>query len=218
MQGRSNVYYTGDDLARMDRKTRLKLINAVTGIKPGNLVGTVNNEGQTNLSVFSSVVHLGADPALVAMIVRPVEEVPRHTYNNILETGYYTINHIEHSFVENAHYTSAKFDQNVSEFDRCGLTDEFFEDFKAPFVKESRIKMGVHFIQDIEIPQNRTRLIVGEIQLLIYPEDVLVDGHMDLEISRSIGISGLNSYYEVKKIATYPYARVHEVPDFDNGS
>ncbi|THD66456.1 flavin oxidoreductase [Robertkochia marina] len=214
----SNFFYTDSDIKNLDRRVRLKLINAVTGIKPGNLVGSMNSKGQTNLSVFSSVVHLGSDPALLGMIMRPVEEVPRHTYQNILETGYYTINHIHPTFVENAHYTSAKFDESISEFDRCGLTAEFLENFDAPFVKESTFKMGMQFLQQIEIPQNKTRLIIGEVKVLVLPEEARVDGDIDLEQSRSIGISGLNSYYELRKLATFPYARTNEVPDFDNGS
>lgn len=211
-------FYTENDIKNLDRKSRLKLINGVTGIKPGNLIGSMNSKGQTNLSVFSSVVHLGSDPALLGMIVRPVEEVSRHTYNNLKETGYYTINHIHPSFVKNAHYTSAKLEEDISEFNRCGLEEEFIEGIRAPFVKESHFKMGMKFLQDIEIPQNKTRLIIGEVQLLLVPEDAFVDEDINLEKSGAVGISGLNTYYQLKKLARYPYARPHEIPDFDNGS
>jgi hypothetical protein len=40
------------------------------------------------------------------------------------------------------------------------------------------------------------------------------DDDLNLQTLRSVGISGLNSYYEVQKIAQYPYARVSEVPNF----
>ena len=94
------MHYTKKDIDNLDRVTRIKIINSVTGIKPANLIGSMSNEGQTNLAVFSSIVHLGSNPALLGFILRPTGEVPRHTYSNILENGFYTINHIHPEFIE----------------------------------------------------------------------------------------------------------------------
>ena len=127
----------------------------------------------------------------------------------------YTINHVQESFIKNAHYTSAKFETGVSEFERCRLNEEYLFGFKPPFVKESKLKLGMKFCELIPISINNTALVVGEIQHLIIPEDAVnTNGHIDLEISQSIGISGLNSYYQLRKLAQYPYARVGELPDF----
>ncbi|MBL7473102.1 flavin reductase [Robertkochia sp. 1368] len=210
------MLYSTADLKNLDHKSRLKLINAVSGIKPANLIGSASKDGNTNLAIFNSVFHLGSDPALIGMIMRPVEEVPRHTYQNILETGYYTINHVHHSFIEKAHYTSAKVDAAISEFDRCGLQPEYVDGFPAPFVRESKVKMGMRFVQDLLIPQNQTRMIIGEIELLSLPEDAWIDNDIDLERTGAVGISGLNSYYQLTKIARFPYARANEIPDFAN--
>ena len=54
-----------DDLAQMEKRYRAQLINSLSGIKSANLVGTINKDRQTNLSIVSSVFHLGADPALM---------------------------------------------------------------------------------------------------------------------------------------------------------
>lgn len=109
-------------IEKLDRVTRLKLINSVSGIKPANLIGTINEDSITNVAIFSSVVHLGSNPPLIGFMMRPQGDVPRNTYQNIVNTEYYTINHIHPEFVERAHYTSAKFDASVSEFERCNLT------------------------------------------------------------------------------------------------
>lgn len=89
-----------EQIQALSLKERIHLINSITGIKPANLIGTVDSQGQTNLAVFSSVVHLGSDPALIGFILRPAGEVPRHTYENIKETGCYTINHIHPGFAK----------------------------------------------------------------------------------------------------------------------
>ena len=208
------MIYTKEDIDKLDTITKLKIINSVTGIKPANLIGTINKQGQTNLAVFSSIVHLGSSPALLGFISRPQTAEAGHTFRNIKENGYYTINHIHPDFVKQAHYTSGKFDANISEFDRCNLSEEYNNNFKAPFVKESTFKMGMIFKEAIDIKLNGTILIIGEIEHLIMPDNAIVEGDIDLELTNSVGISGLNSYYALKKIEKHPYVRVNEVPKF----
>ncbi len=206
--------YTKTDIAELDRVSRLKIINAVTGIKPANLIGTINEKGQTNLAIFSSVVHLGSNPPLLGFISRPRTADVGHTYHNIQANEHYTINHIHPEFIKNAHYTSAKFDEDISEFDRCNLDEEYIDDFAAPFVAESHFKMGMKLRQVIDIPLNGTVMVIGEIEHLIIPDAAMVDGDVDLEASNGVGISGLNTYYNLSKIESHPYVRVDEVPEF----
>jgi len=72
-----------DAIATMEKGYRTNFINSLSGFKSLNMVGTINPEGKTNLAVFSQVFHLGANPALMGMIVRP-DSVPRHTLTNML--------------------------------------------------------------------------------------------------------------------------------------
>jgi len=46
-------------------------------------------------------------------------------------------------------------------------------DFDAPFVKESQLKIGMQFSQAIDIPLNGTILVIGEIDHLIIPEEIM---------------------------------------------
>ena len=209
------IHLSKRDIERTTRVRRLNLINGVSGIKSANLIGTRSAINGPNLAIFSSVIHIGSDPAMLGFITRPVKDVPRNTYTNIRETDYFTINHIHESFIEKAHYTSAKFDAGVSEFERCGLTEEYLYDFLAPFVKESKLKLGMKFIEEVDVKSNGTKLIVGEIQELILPEECLDDkGYIRLDRLYDVGIGGLNSYYSLRRMVTFPYARVNEVPDF----
>ena len=114
------------------------------------------------------MIHLGSNPALLGFISRPGKLVPRHTLENIKENKFYTINHINESIVEQAHYTSAKFDKDQSEFELCGLSEEYLYGFKAPFVKESHLKLGMQFLECLPIKANGTVLIIGEIMSGIF--------------------------------------------------
>ena len=209
------MHLTKSDIQQKSRIERLNLINSITGIKPANLIGTISDDGQTNLAIFSSVVHLGSNPAILGMVMRPQADVRRHSWENIMQNGFYTINHVHQDFILQAHYTSAKFEKEESEFEKCGLTEEYLADFKAPFVKESHIKIGMKFLQAIPIEINQTTLIIGEILHAIIPDKAVDEkGHIDLANAETAGISGLNSYYSLNKIAQFPYARPHETPDF----
>ncbi|APQ18605.1 flavin reductase family protein [Maribacter hydrothermalis] len=208
------MMYTKEAIENMDRITRLKLFNAISGIKSANLIGTIGTNGTTNLAIFNSVVHIGSDPALVGFISRPQTSEVGHTLRNIQENGHYTINHVHPEFIKNAHYTSAKFEAHLSEFKQCKLTEEYTKGFQAPFVKESTFKMGVLFKEAIEIKLNGTFLVIGEIDHVMLPKNSFVDDDINLELTKSVGVSGLNTYYSLKKLEKHPFVRIHEVPKF----
>ncbi len=203
------------EIEALERKYRLNLINSISGIKPANLIGTRSKNKLDNVAIFSSVVHLGSHPAQLGFIMRPQTNNPRDTYLNILETGYYTINHVSESFIKKAHYTSAKLDKDDSEFEKMNLTQEFINDFYAPFVKESAVKIAMKHMESIPLP-NECTLIIGSVESIILPDDILNDlGQIDLEKYACVGISGLNTYYSLTKLDSFPYVRTNEIPDFE---
>jgi len=209
------MYLSKSDIENMERKKRLNIINSVSGIKPANLIGTKSTDGQSNVAIFSSVIHLGSNPALLGFIMRPTDDVPRHTYENIKETELYTINHVPTSIADRAHYTSAKLDRSISEFERCGLTEEYVDDFHAPFVQESSLKIGMRKVDEIPIQVNGTLLLIGQIEHLLIPDEAVDQkGYIDLSVFNTAGISGLNTYYSLNPVASFPYARPEEIPDF----
>ena len=79
------MHYTESEIRDLNRVKRLRLMNSITGIKSANLIGTISESGNTNVAIFSSVVHLGSDPALIGFVMRPDNNVKRDTLNNILE-------------------------------------------------------------------------------------------------------------------------------------
>jgi flavin reductase (DIM6/NTAB) family NADH-FMN oxidoreductase RutF len=198
---------TKEDILEREKFYRANFINSISGFKSANLIGTISAKGNTNLAIFNSVIHVGANPPALGFLMRPVS-VERHTYNNIKETGYYTINHINKKIFKKAHQTSAGYKVNVSEFDECGLNPEFYDRITAPYVKEAKIKIGLKFIEENEIKYNGTIFIVGEIVEIMFPDDVVAkDGYVDIEKAETIAISSLDSYHETKRIARLSYAK-----------
>lgn len=200
-------HFSHSDIEQMDRRYRANLINCLTGYKPALLIGTFSENGVANLGLFSSVCHVGANPPLIGFIQRPVGEFS-HTYKNIIRDKFFTINHVHESFVEKAHLTSAKYDVETSEFSACGLTKEELEDFRAPFVKESKIKLGMKFVQEIPIELNKTIFMIAEIKNIFLPKKVILqDGNLDLPIVNDVCSTGLYTYNKVSPMAKYQYAK-----------
>lgn len=201
-------HFDRKDIDQLDKIFRLNLINSVTGIKPANLIGTQSEEGQTNLAIFSSVIHLGSNPPLIGMVTRPTGEVPRHTFENIRRSGVYTINAVPLISTKAAHYTSAKFEEGESEFEACGFNEKYIDGFAAPFVEESPMQLGLKLRQELPIALNGTIMLIGEVEHVFVDENAISEqGYLDLEKLDIAGISGLNTYYSLEKSDEYPYVR-----------
>ena len=201
------MHFTKARIAALEKHTRTHFINSLSGFKSANLIGTQDSQGNTNLSIVSSVIHLGAHPPLIAMIMRP-HSVPRHTFENILATGVYTINHVNSAIYQQAHQTSARYDKNESEFTATGLTAEYLNEFSAPFVQQSRLKYAVKYIEHQHLAVNGTELVIGEIMDVYLDEAALQsDGFLDLQAIDTVAISGLDSYHSTNKLMRLPYAK-----------
>lgn len=196
----------------MARIPRLTLINSITGFKSGNLIGTQNKAGLTNLAMFSSAVHIGSDPALIGVVTRPIVpdgKTSRHTYDNIKNTGFYTLNHVSLDIAEHAHQASASYPDGVSEFEATGLTPQYLGLKEAPYVLESPIKMGLEYVEEYFIQANQTILLIGKVLELIIPDDCLDEqGNLDLGRAGTVAVSGLDTYHSTTMEKRLPYARV----------
>jgi flavin reductase (DIM6/NTAB) family NADH-FMN oxidoreductase RutF len=206
------THLSAADISIMERIARLTLVNSISGFKSGNLIGTAGKDGVTNLAVFSSVVHLGSEPALLGLVTRPLVpggKTSRHTYQNIVDTGFFTINHIHSEMVVAAHQCSASYDDGVSEFEAVGLTPVFYQLPVAPYVAESRIKIGLELAEIIPIPLNGTMLIIGRVEELLLPSGFLANsGHLNLDLAGTVAVSGLDGYHSTQLIERLPYARI----------
>lgn len=204
---RDKIYMNTDNLYKLEQQERVHFINSLGGFKSVALVGTSDKNGNNNLAIFSSFFHIGANPPLIGMIFRP-SPPERDTLTNIIETGFYTINHINELIYKKAHQTSARYDAGISEFDATGLNTEYKNNFFAPFVAESNIQLGIEFREKIDISANNTMMVIGEIVQIYIPEDcMLKDGFIDLEKANTITCSGLDSYHKTVKMERLSYAK-----------
>lgn len=187
-------YISNEELDNFHHIYRINLINSCSGYKSANLLGSISEDGIENVAVFSSVTHIGSNPPMLGFFLRPTT-VLRNTYENIKATGIYTINHIHESIIEDAHHTSAKYDADISEFDKTNLVAEFKENFKAPFVRSAPVQMAMEYVEEYDIKANNTILVIGRITGLYVNDDLLEnDGFINLSKAKISTINGLDGY------------------------
>ena len=201
------VYFSEDDIDNLHHLYKINLINSCSGYKSANLIGTKSSHGIENVAVFSSVTHIGSSPAMFGFFMRPTT-VMRHTYENIKDTGFFTINHIHKSIIEDAHHTSAKYETAISEFDVTELVSEYKTDFQSPFVKNAPIQLAMQFVEEYDIKANNTILVVGKI-VGLYINDNLIekDGFVNLSKAEVAAINGLDGYIVADKNIRLGYQR-----------
>lgn len=203
----SQTHYQAEDWQVRAGRFWATFFNTISGPRSVFMIGTEHGKGVGNIGLFNSIAHIGANPPLLAFILRPTT-VERHTYENIKNHGTYTLNHSTPDLVDQTHQSSAKYARDVDEFDALGFEKQYIDGFQAPFIKSSRIKLGLQFEEEHLIQANDTRLVVGKVQHVLI-DDILVaeDGFIDTAEADTLLVSGLDAYHKHELIERKPYAR-----------
>jgi flavin reductase (DIM6/NTAB) family NADH-FMN oxidoreductase RutF len=198
---------TQNDIQNFEQRFRTTFVNSLAGFRQAVLVGTKSKDGVSNLAIFNSLIHLGANPALFGLISRP-DSVPRDTLENIKEHGLYTLNFVSAENYQKAHQTSARYDKNTSEFEQVGFSEFYFDGNPTPAVQEAVVQILMKLEQIIPIELNGTILIIGSIQQVnIDNQLILKDGFVTLSDAHVLISQGLDAYFESKAIGRLPYAK-----------
>lgn len=201
------THFSNSDIDKMDYLFRINLINSCSGYKSANLIGTKSVSNIENVAIFSSITHLGSNPAMLGFFTRPTS-VLRNTYENIKATKYYTINHIHQNILKEAHHTSAKYDSSISEFNMTSLKSEYKKNHYAPFVVESPLQIAMEFVDEYYIKANSTILVIGKIIDLFVKESLIEsDGFINLSKGKIAAINGLDGYTVPKLKMRLDYQR-----------
>jgi flavin reductase (DIM6/NTAB) family NADH-FMN oxidoreductase RutF len=204
------IKHTKEEFSKFNKIPRLNLINSCTGYKSANLIATKSVDGISNVAIFSSVTHLGSDPALLGFILRP-NTVPRDTYANLKETSFFTINAISTSMIADAHQSSAAYNASVSEFEMTNLEEEYLDEIEIPFVKGSPVRLLCRYVNEYPIIENNTIHIIAAIEAIYY-DSILEreDKWLQLDKVDIVTINGLDGYALPQLSKRFEYARVNQ--------
>jgi flavin reductase (DIM6/NTAB) family NADH-FMN oxidoreductase RutF len=201
------ISFDKEEFKSLKHLHKVNLINSATGYKSANLIGTKSNEDISNLAIFSSVTHFGSAPAIYGFIMRPTT-VRRNTYDNIKETGVFTLNPVFEEKIIDAHHTSAKYPKEVSEFDKTTFEEEYKENWEAPFVKNAPLQIAMKFSEEIHIKANGTILILASVEKIYVREEMVSEDYfINLSKGNIATVNGLDGYAIPKEVNRFPYQR-----------
>ena len=194
------------DINKLDKSYKINLINSIIGAKSANLVSTISEKEVDNIAVFSSVIHLGSNPPLIGFIIRPQERRITDTYRNIKYLKKFGICSISSKMINKSHLTSKKTASDESEYKLFNIEKDYIDNFPVPFAKESQIKIGLNFIEEIFIV-NKCRLIVGEVEIIKINSSIAKSGNLNFDKLDGITITGISTYNEIKNPLELPYVK-----------
>lgn len=189
--------FTNNDFEKMDKRERANLMNQLSGYKSPGLIGTKNSDGVENVAVFSNIFHLGSDPSLIGIFFRP-PTVERHSFENILETGFASLNYLDSSFYKKVHLTSSRYERNESEFRALGLSPTYYENSFAPFVQEAHLSLDLKLRERVDIEINGTVILALEILNIYFKEEMKIPNLCSL---------GLDQYFKTSFLDKLAYAK-----------
>jgi flavin reductase (DIM6/NTAB) family NADH-FMN oxidoreductase RutF len=201
------IQFTKADFQKLAKIPKINLLNGCTGYKSANLLVTKSKDNLTNVAIFSSITHLGSEPALLGFILRPTT-VQRNTYQNIKENLYFTVNHVTAAMITDAHHTSASYDEFISEFDKTNLEEEYVDDIAIPFVKGSPVQLLCKYVNEYEIKENGTIHLIASIEQINVAENIVQkENWLRLDLENVVTVNGLDAYCLPKVIDRFEYAR-----------
>jgi len=130
------------------------------------------------------------------------------TLANIQATGQYTLSNVLPEWYKQAHQTSASYHSGISEFDACGFNEQYIPGFKAPFVQQSTVRIGLKLRETIPMEINRTTIVIGEIIEILVDEALIgPDGTIDHIEAETMTVAGLDAYFLPRPIGRLAYAK-----------
>jgi flavin reductase (DIM6/NTAB) family NADH-FMN oxidoreductase RutF len=197
---------SSEQISEMEKHYRINLINSLSGYKSLHLLGTISTDKITNLCIVSSVFHLGANPPLIGLVIRP-QRPHNDSLRNLKSTSQYTLNNVLPEWYISAHQTSASFPSGISEFNECGLHELYDHGFDAPFVEESSVRIGLELQELIDMKINSTTIVIGKVLRIIANDSIIEqDGRVNHELAGTITAIGLDSYYKTSALGRVSYA------------
>lgn len=152
-----------------------KLATGLIVPRPIGWIGTVSASGVPNLAPYSFFNAVSGQPP--TFVFSPGRGSRKDTLANVREVGEFTINIVTEEVAEAMNATAATFDDDIDEFEACGLTAVPSCSIRPPMVGECKanIECVVTQIVDIAHVEHGNGLVIGE-AVEIHVADHLLDG------------------------------------------
>jgi flavin reductase (DIM6/NTAB) family NADH-FMN oxidoreductase RutF len=163
-------------LAELDPHERYKLLIGLVIPRPIAWISTRSANGVANCAPFSFFNIFSEDPPLCVIGINPRKDgALKHSLVNIRRTREFVVNLVDEATANAMHVSSYEFPEEVSEFDKTGLTPVPAVRVQHPRIAEAAACLECRVERILEISATR-ELVLGEI-LLVHARDGIIDPH-----------------------------------------
>jgi len=163
-------------LAELEPHERYKLLIGLVIPRPIAWISTRSANGVANCAPFSFFNIFSEDPPLCVIGINPRKDgALKHSLINIRRTREFVVNLVDEASANAMHISSYEFPEEVSEFDKTGLTTAPAARVQHPRIAEAAACLECRVERILEISATR-ELVLGEI-LLVHARDGIIDPH-----------------------------------------
>jgi len=163
-------------LAELEPHERYKLLIGLVIPRPIAWISTRSANGVANCAPFSFFNIFSEDPPLCVIGINPRKDgALKHSLINIRRTREFVVNLVDEASANAMHISSYEFPEEVSEFDKTGLTTAPAARVQHPRIAEAAACIECRVERILEISATR-ELVLGEI-LLVHARDGIIDPH-----------------------------------------
>jgi flavin reductase (DIM6/NTAB) family NADH-FMN oxidoreductase RutF len=161
-------------LAELDPHERYKLLIGLVIPRPIAWISTRSANGVANCAPFSFFNIFSEDPPLCVIGINPRKDgALKHSLVNIRRTREFVVNLVDEATANAMHVSSYEFPEEVSEFDKTGLTPVPAVRVQHPRIAQAAACLECRVERILEISATR-ELVLGEI-VLVHARDGIID-------------------------------------------
>ncbi len=179
--------------------------------RPIAFVGTLDANGQPNLSPFSFFNAFGANPPVIAFspAFRGSDGTPKHTLLNIKASGEFTVSVVSYSMVEQVSLASGDYAAGVDEFVKSGFTKLPSQKIRPFGVAESPMVMECKLLQHVPLGDGPAsgNLLIGEVVMFHIKESAFEGQYLNAERLDLVGRMGGPLYCRASGPAVFTLAK-----------
>jgi len=160
--------------------------------RPIAWITTQNEDGSINVAPYSFFSGINTRPPMVMVSIGTHEKNLKHTSANIQRTKECVIHIPSRQHIESVNKTAHKYDLNVSEVQKAGLSLIKSGIIQTPSIEGTMVRLECTLHQMIQLPTNQMYLL--DVQALYIDDSVMSDGIPDVKKLDPLSRIGGNFY------------------------
>lgn len=177
--------------------------NAIVTPRPIGWISSRSADGINNLapySFFNAVAYEPPQVMFASTSAKPDQEGTKDSVANILETGVFCVNIVEHAMRDAMNASSAALPREEDEFAHAGLQTQECSTIACARVAAAPAALECRLTRIVTLPGLANRVVFGEVVGVHMRDDCLVDGIFDVSRYVPLARMGYRDYAAVREV------------------